>query len=186
MDPPSPPALPCSLFNKRWRDKMSNEQRHVHVRKLPLRPSQNGARHCAQPGRLELSGTEAGEGVCPAGNNTPWDPPCDAESDASSPGAPHAHGVRKGLWWVPKAVNIPTMATGALGGGCQGPPHPEPLCELGTLPQPGPEAPRSEAGTEIHTWPAPDPEGPNRTEEGSRRAQTPTRGTGHHPTAGHT
>lgn len=41
---------------------MSNEQRHVHVRKLPLRPSQNGARHCAQPGRLELSGTEAGEG----------------------------------------------------------------------------------------------------------------------------
>lgn len=78
------------------------------------------------------------------------------------------------------------MATGALGGGCQGAPHPEPLCELGTLPQPGPEAPRSEAGTEIHTWPAPDPEGPNRTEEGSRRAQTPTRGTGHHPTAGHT
>lgn len=50
------------------------------------------------------------------------------------PPTTHAHRVRKGLWWVPEAVNVPTMATGALGGGCQEPPHPESLCELGTLP----------------------------------------------------
>lgn len=136
------------LLNKRWQDKISNEQKHVHIRKIRLRAKKA---HTEQhpPPPAQPSGAPAGSH--PRGNS------------------PTHTGGRRSSRGLPKLPLSPAGATGTLGGEVLGPSstqHPEPQHEPGAF--------AAQAGQEFTTGPEQEVTGQRR---GVYRL-TPARGPG--------
>lgn len=145
------PALPSSLFNKRWQDKMSNEEKHT----LDPPEGQEGPHRTAHPTTQPAIWSSGGGGPL---LGAPAQARPVMQSDTSIPTAcEHELGALVG----PQGCQCPHNGSRCPGTGLEVPHHPELPCEFDTPPQPRPEALQRTGSLSLT------PKVPNRTEEGS-------------------